>query len=263
MFHVIVRAVLGSLLAVSIVPAASGQEDRRPHVVMLIAEREYETEKSLPTFADAHLGDRYRTTIVEAAPGDRNRLEGIGAVGSADVLLVSVRRRTLPREQLQIIRDYVSHGKPVVGIRTANHAFAVRGGDVGQGRAVWPEWDREVFGGNYTNHYGNSLEAVIRVVDTPARKSALLEGLREVEPFVAGGSLYRVSPLADGTTVLMTGKVEGHPAEPVAWAYVRDGGGRSFYTSLGHVDDFAGDVLPRLLVNAIEWSLEGSAAAKR
>ncbi len=54
------------------------------------------------------------------------------------------------------------------------------------------------------------------------------------EPFVAGGSLYTTSPLADGTTVLVQGEIEGKPIEPAAWTYKRADGGRSFYTSLGH-----------------------------
>jgi type 1 glutamine amidotransferase len=81
----------------------------------------------------------------------------------------------------------------------------------------------------------------------------LLRGI-DPEPFVAGGSLYKVSPLAGGTSTLLLGKVEGHAAEPVAWTYRRKDGGKSFYTSLGHVDDFRGPVLRKLLVNAIAWA---------
>ena len=72
----------------------------------------------------------------------------------------------------------------------------------------------------------------------------------------SSGSLYRVSPLVEGTKVLLSGRVEGKPAEPVAWTYRRADGGKSFYTSLGHVDDFAGDELPQLLVKAIQWGLD-------
>lgn len=240
-------------------PVRAGADDGKPHVVMLVAEREYQTDETLPRFAERHLAGEYRTTFVFADPDDPNRLVGIDAVDDADVLVVSVRRRTLPEGQLAKIRDYVAGGKPVIGIRTASHAFSVRGGDVGQGRAVWPEWDAEVFGGNYTNHYGNSLDATVTVESDAASGGALLHGLREQKPFVSGGSLYRVSPLRPGTEVLMTGRVEAKPAEPVTWIFTRADGGRSLYTSLGHADDFAGDVLPRLLVNAIAWSLEPAA----
>ena len=55
--------------------------------------------------------------------------------------------------------------------------------------------------------------------------------------------------------LVLEGVVEGHAPEPVAWTFLRTDGGKSFYTSLGHVDDFRGPVLPRLLLNAIEWCL--------
>ena len=54
-------------------------------------------------------------------------------------------------------------------------------------------------------------------------------------------------------TVLLEGVVEGHAPEPVAWTFRRADGGKSFYTSLGHVNDFHGPILPPLLLNAIEW----------
>ena len=54
--------------------------------------------------------------------------------------------------------------------------------------------------------------------------------------------------------MLLLGTVEGQPAEPVAWTFVRADGGRSFYTSLGHVDDFAKPEFENFLANAIRWS---------
>jgi hypothetical protein len=39
--------------------------------------------------------------------------------------------------------------------------------------------------------------------------------------------------------------------EPVAWLFTRKDGGTSFYTSLGHADDFKGKEFPQLLKQAI------------
>lgn len=236
----------------SITSAAMAQGTDTPHIVMLIAEREYETEKSLPQYAKTHLAD-YRVSFVYADPQDRNRFEGVEAVSEADLLFISVRRRTLPRLQLDMIRDYVRAGKPVIGIRTASHAFCLRNQKPPEGKADWPEFDAEVFGGNYTNHHGNDLKAVISF--SVSRDGTLSKGLNVDRMFTSGGSLYRVSPLHPRTQVLMTGKISGLPSEPVAWVYRREDGGRSFYTSLGHVDDFAGVTLPTLLNNATSWCL--------
>jgi type 1 glutamine amidotransferase len=171
------------------------------------------------------------------------------------VLVVSVRRRTLPPQQLNRIRRYVESGRPVIGIRTASHAFCLRNKPPEDGFAAWPEFDSTVFGGNYTNHYKNSLIATIQRVN-PSSPSAesLLSGIKEL-PCTSGGSLYRVAPLEEKAEVVLEGVVEGHAPEPVAWTFLRTDGGKSFYTSLGHVADFHGPVLPHLLSNAIKWCL--------
>ena len=111
-------------------------------------------------------------------------------------------------------------------------------------------------GGNYTNHYKNQFVATIQSgqPDSLVGKN-LLSGIKKDFPFESGGSLYRVSPLQEKTEIILHGVVEGYAPEPVAWTFLRADGGKSFYTSLGHVDDFHGPVLPRLLANAIEWCL--------
>ncbi len=68
---------------------------------------------------------------------------------------------------------------------------------------------------------------------------------------VGNGSLYRVRPLAPTTTAILIGQIPGQPAEPVAWVNHRSDGGVSFYTSLGHPDDFAEPAFRKLLVAAL------------
>ena len=224
------------------------------HIVFLIAEKEYQTEKTLPDFCEQYIRDG-KISFVYADPNDPNKLIGSEVVDTADLLFVSIRRRTLPPQQLNRIRQYVQAGKPVIGIRTASHAFCLRNKEPEDGFATWPEFDKTVFGGNYTNHYKNSLIAKIQRVK-PSSTSAefLLSGIQQL-PVTSGGSLYCVSPLEEQAELVLEGVVEGHAPEPVAWTFLRTDGGKSFYTSLGHVEDFRGPVLPRLLLNAIEWCL--------
>ena len=225
----------------------------RPHVVMLIAEREYETQQSLKRFSE----DRekaYRFTVVAADPKDRNRLVGLDNLRDADLMLVSVRRRTLPTEQLAVIRDFILQGKPVIGIRTASHAFSLRNKKPPEGRTDWQDFDQVVFGGNYTNHHGNDLQVKISLADTGS-KHPIVKGIDGNKQYFSSASLYRVSPLMQGAKVLMRGQVKGHPAEPIAWTYRRADGGKSFYTSLGNTEDFQGLLLPALLENALVWGL--------
>ena len=247
--------VLFGLSSIIANAALSAAENDPPHIVMLIAESEYATEESLSAFTKEKLQD-FRVTSLFADSNDRNSLVGTEAIESADLLIVSVRRRTLPKGQLDRVRRHVAAGKPVIGIRTASHAFSLRGKETPQGRAVWPEFDLQVFGGHYTNHHGNSLQTTIDLVNRPvAADSTLLRGLAASLPAESQGSLYRVSPVAGSADILLMGRVQGAEPEPVAWTYRRADGGKSFYTSLGHRGDFRGDVMPKLLENAIEWAL--------
>jgi type 1 glutamine amidotransferase len=234
---------------------------------MLIGEDEYQTNVTLPKFAHSHLYRDFHVAYVFADSDDPNRFPGIEAVRDADLLLVSVRRRSLPVPQLQIVRDYVELGRPVVGIRTASHAFALRDGQqVPVGHAIWPEFDADVLGGHYTGHHGNKGQADEK---TYVRLAQDTSG----DPIVGGGSteppvyakgeyettswLYRTSPLRPGTRVVMMGRVgDRQPHEPVTWTFIHAGGGRTFYTSLGHPDDFKQSDFQRLLRNGIYWALD-------
>ena len=224
--------------------------DARRDLVMMIGEREYKTIETLPRLAREELSAEFRVHYVLPDPGEPNYFPGIGAIATADVLLVSVRRRALPEDQLEVLKKFVAAGKPVVGIRTASHAFSLRAKAPPEGHAVWERWDPEVFGGNYRGHHGNKLKTFAEAQG----EHPTLDGVTR-EEFATGGSLYQVRPLEEGTTVVLQGRAESvEEAEPVAWSFERAGGGRSFYTSLGHVDDFAGKAFPRLLKNGIVWA---------
>lgn len=224
--------------------------DQRPELAIIMAEDEYKTEESLPAFVAAHLG-QYRTHLIFGSEENPATIPGIEQIAQADALLVSVRRRPLPPAQLDAVRQFVAAGKPVIGIRTASHAFCLRNQPPADGLADWPEFDAEVFGGHYTNHYGNDQHPTIVSVET-SPVSALAQSLPRA-PFVSSGSLYKVSPLGVAARPIMMGAIPGQEPEPVAWTHIRSGGGRAFYTSLGHEGDFEQDAFRLLLANGIHW----------
>ena len=223
--------------------------DKRPTLVMLVAEREYRTDESLAKFARTLRGFRIR--FVFADPKQRNTLPGVQTVKDADVLLISVRRRVLPPEQMRYIREHIRQGKPVVGIRTANHAFVLRD-EKPAALQDWPNWDAEIFGGSYSGHHGAGPEVRLTIAKG-ADSHPILNGV-DVAKLVGRGSLYRVRPLAASTQALLTGSIPDKPDEPIAWTHTNRYGGRVFYTSLGHVDDFAQLEFRRLLDNALHWA---------
>ncbi len=214
-------------------------KDRRPHLAMLIAEDEYETANTLPQFASMHLRTQLKVSVIHGDSKNRESIPGLQAIEDADALLVSVRRRPLGLKDLEKIQAFVKTGRPVIGIRTASHAFSLRDGKQLDGFVQWPEFDAYSFGGNYTNHYGNNF---FPTVSREGNAAPL---------FSSKGSLYKVSPLKPGTRIMLNGKIEGQPEEPVAWSFVRSDGGPSFYTSLGHSSDFAEPVFQVLLGNAV------------
>jgi type 1 glutamine amidotransferase len=228
------------------------------HIVFMIGEDEYHTWETLPEFAEHDLKKAgYRVTIVQADASDKNSFPGlVEALRTADLLFVSVRRRTPPTEQRDAVRAHLAAGKPLVGIRTACHAFALRPGDppAPAQHATWQDFDPVVLGGHYTNHH--PAGPVTTVTTGPAGKThRILTGV-SVNNLSSAGSLYKVSPLEKDTTVLLVGTIPNQPAEPIAWTHsYGPNQARVFYTSLGHPDDFKNTEFRRLLSNGIAWAL--------
>jgi nicotinamidase-related amidase/type 1 glutamine amidotransferase len=227
------------------------QSDRRPRLAILMAEDEYKTEETLPKFAAEQLG-KFSVNTIFGSETQRNHVPGLESIDEADALLVSVRRRPLTAQQLKHVQNFVAKGKPMIGIRTASHAFSLRDKQPDAGLSAWPEFDASVWGGNYTNHFGNDIKSTVRVDDSAAKHS-ILAGI-DLRGFMPGGSLYKTAPLGAGTQPLLFGKIAGEPEQPVAWTFIRSDGGRSFYISLGHKEDFAQAQFIALLSSGIHWA---------
>src|SRR5687768_8018744 len=102
-----------ALLTLPLLSIGVGAERERATLVMLIAEDEYETATTLPAFAAEHLARDFRVVAVQGSvTAGAPTFTSLGEVERADVLLISVRRRPLPVEQLDVIRRYVAAGKP-------------------------------------------------------------------------------------------------------------------------------------------------------
>src|SRR6185436_15598047 len=117
------------------------------------------------------------------------------------------------------------------------------------GLTDWPDIDAVIWGGSYSNHYAHTQKSNIRPL-SEAAAHPILKGIASGE-FPGGGGLYQTAPLKPGAVELLRGKVEGvDKPEPVAWTFTRADGGQSFYTSLGHPDDFNRPEFRTLLKNA-------------
>jgi len=241
------------------------KNDKRPRVVFIIAENEYDADRTLPEFA-RELQTKYNFSC-EFALGvskagsakERNNIAGMEALTDADLTVIYVRRRALPSNQMKYLRDYIKSGRPLIALRTASHAFALRREKPQARFEDWPEFDPDVLGGNYHGHHNNKAENGPKtyVWTKPGVEShPILTGVPTGE-FRVRSWLYKTLPLNNSTTVLMMGRVDDRkPHEPVTWTNTHSAGGRVFYTSLGHTEEFKLPWFRRLLINAVFWALD-------
>ena len=231
------------------------KDDKRPLVVFISSEKEYGAAESLPVFADGlEMNYGLRCEVLQGSTADgvaeSHYISGMEALDKADLVVVFVRRRAFPAEQMRHLSDYLARGKPLIGLRTASHAFDARG-DGPKGHVEWARFDAEVLGGNYHGHYGRGITTVA----SPAKGAEGHPILAGVEmPLKSTASLYQASPLAESATALLIGTIPGEEPEPIAWTngYKKS---RVFYTSLGSVEDFENPQFRRMLDNAAFWAM--------
>jgi nicotinamidase-related amidase/type 1 glutamine amidotransferase len=240
--------------------AAAGDgagHDRRPHVVFVAAEREYDSRNTLPAFAKRYLHDDFRCTFLEATGPEgsgRDEIPGLQALQDADLLVLSARRRSLPVAHMDHLERYMRAGKPLVALRVSIVAFQT-GKDPLPGHVVWDRFDREVIGGNYRGYHPDARTTGSEVWIAPESVGhPIVQGVES--RFHSPMWIYYQQPLADTATVLLMGRWSEYEAqEPVAWTNNYQGG-RVFYTTLGHPGDFQIEAFNRLLLNAVRWAVE-------
>lgn len=233
------RQVLALAAVALIVAAAPAGEAKAPplRVCLVAACEEYHADVSLGEFRK-HLEATGRAACTMVVGKDVGQgLPGIEAINACDVVLLFARRVTLTDEQLRCVQAYCRAGKPIVGVRTASHAFQ-----------NWLAFDKEVLGGNYLGHYGVGPKAQVKIEDR-AKDHPVLAGFK---PFASAYSLYKNTGLAEDAQVLLTA-TSGGQTEPVAWTRVHNGG-RIFYTSLGGPDDFKDAGFRQMLTSALFWT---------
>lgn len=231
-------------------PAVRFSEDTRPHVVFLVSDDHYGGDVTLPRFAQM-LREEYGCHCTVMHGQGSSDIPATAVLEDADCLVLLIRRLALPREQLARIKRYLDSGKPLIGLRTASHAFDTKGKH-DEGQAEWPEFDAQVLGGNYHNHAANSLGSDIAIVPEHA-DHVLLKGVQPAK-WHSTGSLYFTAPVKDDATVLMTGSIPGE-TDPLTWIR-KYKGGRILYSALGHPDDFQQPAFRRLLINAVFWAMD-------
>lgn len=98
-------------------------------------------------------------------PNYTQNIPGLNALENADLLILFTRFRALPDSQMQYFENYLLSGKPIIGIRTATHAFHFK--DSLSNFKNWgnyfnaedSEWNggfgKLVLGNNWYTHHGH------------------------------------------------------------------------------------------------------------
>ncbi|AMV36466.1 ThuA domain-containing protein [Planctomyces sp. SH-PL62] len=251
-----------------------------PHVVLISGDEEYRSEESLPMLArilDETHG--FRVSVCYALneqgkvdPNVLTNIAGLEALDDADLVVMYTRFRKLPDHQLDRIRKYAESGRPIMGFRTATHAFRYDGGP--HAAEMNEAWERKVFGQKWITHhghFGDGLEMLTAVSPEPSAVGH--PTLRGVTPFETYSWLYHVEGGGDALegdcTRLLIGKAlkSGHAKEfdrfpetnPVAWTKTYTGASgkpaRVFFTTLGHPFDFKAESMRKLALNGVFWAL--------
>ena len=244
---------------------------KAPHIVFVAGDNEYGSEETFPLLAE-EMRKRYgvRVTVLKSYPDENSEenIPGLEALEGADLAVLYLRWRRLPKEQLDHLRRYLESGRPVVAFRTTTHAFNYPAGhelEKWNGMAVDylggpPGWGK----GHY--HYGHRSTTVVSLAPE-AEREPILRGV--AKSFVAVSWLYHVLPNyppKDARILLMGKAVNPEKPEavdnPVAWTWKNRAGGRVFMTTLGHPGDFDIESFQRLVINGIHWAVSGRVPAK-
>jgi type 1 glutamine amidotransferase len=245
-------------------------------VVLISGDEEYRSEEALPMLAKI-LSQRHGYQCVVlfsfgpdgAAYIDSNNqqgLRGLEELDTADLMIIATRFRQPDAVQAEHITKYLNSGKPVIGLRTATHAF--RGNGSFGGDVTYNSFGRKILGEEWVSHHGNhKVEGARSVVESGAEEHPILRGVGEI---FAPSDVYGVVHLTDSDHILLRGAVtetldpasrtlvndeRNKPMQPLAWhrEYTAPNGtvtGQAFCTTAGASVDFVDEDLRRLIINA-------------
>jgi hypothetical protein len=177
-----------------------GDSDK-PFVVFITGDEEYRSEEGMPQIArilNRHHGFNCKVLFAQdpekpgvVDPNYLNNIPGLKWLEQADLMVIFTRFRALPDEQMKFIDDYLKSGRPVLGIRTATHAFHftendslssyTRYGNFNNEEGVWRGgFGRLILGEKWISHHGNHGNQSTRGLKAPgAENHPIWNGIEE------------------------------------------------------------------------------------
>lgn len=259
-------------------------------VVLISGDEEYRSEEAMPQLGKI-LSQRHgfacrvvfaiEPSTGEINPDNRSNIPGLEALDQADLMIIATRFRDLPDEQMVFIDRYIRSGKPIIGMRTATHAFDIKSSPTYK-RYTWngdiagyeQGFGRQILGETWVAHHGHhGVESTRGIIAPDARALPITRGISDGDVW-GPTDVYRVRlPLPGDAQPIVLGQVlagmhpddepvtdeKNNPLMPVAWmkTYRGDDGtvGRVFTTTMGSSTDLERAGTRRLLVNGVYWAV--------
>jgi type 1 glutamine amidotransferase len=258
------------------------------HIVLVSGDEEYRSEEAMPMLGKLlSVRHGFKCTVLFSVnpddgtidPVNQKNVPGLENLQSADLMIIATRFRELPDEQMKYVDEYVNAGKPVIGLRTATHAFKYEKGNESRfkkyhfGSTEWPGgFGQQVLGETWVSHHGHhKVESTRGVVNDAQKSNPILNGVKDVW---GPTDVYTVKNLPESATILLFGQVlegmepdskplagpKNDPMMPLAWTKTFTGTSgkpaRIFCTTMGASVDLACEDLRRLIVNAAYWAVD-------
>ncbi len=170
------------------------------HIVLVSGDEEYRSEEALPQLGKIlSVRHGFNCTVLFAQnpaepgvvkPKYLNNIPGMEMLDDADLMILFTRFRDLPDDQMQHFENFLKSGKPLIGIRTATHAFNVEDstskwyhyGNFYEG--PMEEWHggfgRLVLGEKWISHHGHHKHQSTRGIIAPgAEDHPITSGLTD------------------------------------------------------------------------------------
>ncbi|WP_296459820.1 hypothetical protein [Rubinisphaera sp.] len=260
------------------------------HIVMIAGDEEYRSEEALPMLGQIlakHYG--FKCTVLFPVnpkdgtidPTNQTNIPGMEQVATADLVVLFLRFRELPDQDMKYLDDYFRSGKPIIGLRTSTHGFNYsRNPNSPYAKYGFnhsgPEWKqgfgKEVFGETWYTHHGkHKSESTRGVLEKDKLNHTILNG---VEDLWGPTDVYGIRKLPEEADVLVWGEVlsgmkpddpavegdKNDPMMPIAWTreYEHSNGktSRVFCTTFCSSIDLLNEDLRRMIVNACFWCLK-------
>lgn len=272
---------------------------RGKRVVLISGDEEYRSEEALPQLGkilSRHHG--FACTVLFAIdpkdgsinPEVVDNIPGLEVLRQADLMIIATRFRKLPDNQMREIDAYVHSGRPILGLRTATHAFNFPADSNSAFKHYsWNhkgEWaggfGKQVLGETWVAHHGHhAVQSTRGKAASAAAQHPILQGCEDIW---GPSDVYVAAPPPDATLLVMGEVLAGmnptdapvteyevtrkgqqiltrpnDPMMPITW--IREFTGRSgkpsrvFTSTMGAATDFASEGARRMVINGALWAV--------